>query len=471
MVFCGVGSADDRNLVTSSVATTAGSARVASPNGQCWSRGSICLGAYPNIPLPSAGSTTTLVVYGNNAVGASNGRLWVENVSGTTFLINDSGGRPWVRLNGSDVFHPGTGPQVSNSSKRAAVYRVVSATYCDAWWDGAQQQYGTISASIPASLSVNYWGGAAGEGAGDIALLAHWNIELPDAYVQSLTLNPWQIFEPRRIFVPKAVAGAGSHATSGTLSNAGATVAGTSAHLTLHATTGALAPAGAVVVGASAHEHATTGTLANAGATVAGTAAHAVLHATSGALGTAGATVAGASAHEHATTGALANAGATVAGSAARTAAGAHATSAALANSGGTIAGTAAHLTLHTTTGALGNAGGTVAGTATRLALHTTIGALAADGAYVAGTAAHPTAHSASGVLSAPGAIIVGTASRQAATSNVWGYTLSNGLTAEETLVAIHAMLSTGVIAADVRKVNGFLIKGSGVQGDTWGPA
>jgi hypothetical protein len=159
----------------------------------------------------------------------------------------------------------------------------------------------------------------------------------------------WRLFNPKIIHVPVSAGGATTHATSGALAAAGATLAGTAAHIAKHTTSGVLAGSGAAVAGSSARTraHPTSGALAGAGATLAGAADHVVpggTHDTSGTLTGAGAAVAGSAAHiaKHATSGALAGSGATLAGSAARVAAAVtHATSGALVGDGAVVTGLA----------------------------------------------------------------------------------------------------------------------------------
>jgi hypothetical protein len=169
------------------------------------------------------------------------------------------------------------------------------------------------------------------------------------AEINELQANPWQLFAPQTIPVPVSAGGATTHATSGALAAAGATLAGSAAHIAKHATSGALAGSGAAVAGSSARTraHPTSGALAGGGATLAGSANHVVpggTHDTSGALTGAGAAVSGSAAHiaKHATSGALAGSGATLAGSAARVAAAVtHATSGALVGDGAVVTGLA----------------------------------------------------------------------------------------------------------------------------------
>jgi hypothetical protein len=217
--------------------------------------------------------------------------------------------------------------------------------------DGSIQRNTQTNTSASSAGNGSYGVGIArtdfnGSWSGDIALAFASFDFLRESAGLELLANPWQLFEPQRIFVP-VTAAAGSHDTSGALSSDAAAIAGTAAHLTLHATSGALA---------------------SDAATIAGTATHLTLHATSGALAADAGVIAGAA--EHA-------------------AGGEHATDGALTSDPAAIAGTAAHYTLHATTGALAAEAATIAGTAAHLTLHTTSGALAADPATMAGVAVH----------------------------------------------------------------------------------
>ena len=220
------------------------------------------------------------------------------------------------------------------------------------------------------------------------------------------------------------VAGGTTHTTSGAITGQGATVAGTAAHLTLHTTTGAITGQGSEVVG---------------------TASHLTLHATSGAITGQGATVSGVAVHPHTTSGAIVGQGATVDGTAAHLSL--HTSSGAITGQGSEIAGTAAHTaTGHITSGAITGQGSEVTGTAAHLSLHTTTGAITGQGATISGVAVHP--HVTSGAITGQGATVTGTATNAGAmtltqadidaiATAVWAKVLSNGLTAEATLLAI----------------------------------
>jgi hypothetical protein len=52
----------------------------------------------------------------------------------------------------------------------------------------------------------------------------------------------------------------------------------------------------------------------------------------------------------------------------------------------------------------------------------------------------------------------------------VWAYVLSNGLTAEQTIIAIYNALVPGPVRANVVQVNEIDITGSGVPPDYWRP-
>lgn len=183
----------------------------------------------------------------------------------------------------------------------------------------------------------------------DYKLLSAWGVQgaVTAKARKDFYDNPWHIFQPpaRKLWLSGAASG-GTHTTSGAVSGAGATVAGTATHLTLHTTSGTVAGAGATVAGAATHPHTTSGAVTGAGATIAGASDHT----------TPGGT--------HTTTGAVSGAGATVAGAATHLTL--HATSGAVQGGGATVTGDSAHLTLHTTTGDVAGGGATVAGAASR---------------------------------------------------------------------------------------------------------
>lgn len=229
-----------------------------------------------------------------------------------------------------------------------------------------------------------------------------YNRWLSEAEVLDLYTNPRALFDNDRksIYLLSALGGSGAtiHATNGALSNSGATIAGTAAHIAKHATTGVLANSGASIAGSASNftAHATSGTLSNSGAAIAGSALNFTPHATSGVLANSGATLSGTADHvaaggEHATSGSLSAGGATIAGTSAHIAK--HATSGVLATSGAVIAGSALNFTVHGATGALSNAGAVIAGSALHsfAITHETSGALAGWGAEITGSALNGT--------------------------------------------------------------------------------
>lgn len=173
---------------------------------------------------------------------------------------------------------------------------------------------------------------------------------MPAAMRRSLLDNLYgTLFAPRSIWVPVSAGGGTTHDTTGALTGAGSTVAGSAAHIAIHGTSGALAGPGSSMAGASARTraHPTSGALTGPGSAIAGTAAHVVpggTHDTTGALTGPGASIAGTAAHiaKHSTSGALAGQGAAVSGTAARVAAAVtHDTSGVLTGPGAVISGQA----------------------------------------------------------------------------------------------------------------------------------
>ncbi len=207
-------------------------------------------------------------------------------------------------------------------------------------WSGAPGSYDRRSCVLDASGQValagttNFAGTygfrniqvGAGTGFEAFYLLAAWRRTLTDAEIGSIVADPWQLFQPRKIWVPySAGSGATVHNASGALVGGGATLTGVAARSRIHDASGVLAGGGAAVVGAADRAspggaHVATGALVGGGAVVSGAATLAKTHAASGALVGGGAVIAGEAAHlrTHAGSGALEGAGAVVAGSAAR---------------------------------------------------------------------------------------------------------------------------------------------------------
>lgn len=157
------------------------------------------------------------------------------------------------------------------------------------------------------------------------------------------------------------------------------------------------------------------------------------------------------------------------------TAAGATLTASASLLSGsasGQVAGTAAGATLTAVAGLIaGAASGANAGTAPGAVL-------VATASLIPGSATGQQAASAAGVtLTATSSLLAGSASGAAPgacdPADLWGYVLSNGLTAAQNVVEIRSLLlaltgGTIELPVDVRKMNGAPVTGTGQPGDLW---
>lgn len=312
------------------------------------------------------------------------------------FSSNNSGWR--LRASGgqfiADVTRAGATVTVTDATVQTVgtvhvLMFVVTASTIELFVDGvsvATGSHSSYSAGNSATVAVSSLSSGGVQNAGGTLQLASWTRACTLADAVAYARNPWAVLEDDELVYFSA----GTHTTSGAVSGAGATVAGTATHKTLHTTTGATTGGGATVAGAATHKipHTTSGDVAGGGATVAGTAAHKTLHTTSGTVAGAGATVAGAATHPHTTTGAVTGGGATVAGASDHiTPGGIHATIGDVAGGGATVAGAATHLTLHATSGAVQGGGATVTGDSAHLTLHTTTGDASGGGATVAGAA------------------------------------------------------------------------------------
>lgn len=195
-----------------------------------------------------------------------------------------------------------------------------------------------------------------------------------------------------------------THATTGTLTGQGTTVAGSASRFRAVASSGSLTGQGSAIVGSADRQdapsfvtHSTSGALLGQGSAVSGAAARFRAFASSGVLVGQGASVVGAGSNftPHGTSGSLAGQGSVVVGSAARVGAPAnHATSGDLAGQGASIAGSAARVRVMASTGSLVGQGSVLAGTAARAGAavtHDTSGSLIGAGAVVDGVALNGT--------------------------------------------------------------------------------
>lgn len=290
------------------------------------------------------GTSDTFVIANGNGTtaGAITGRVYLG-------AYRTIGGSKTVPVGSTVVAvlrhrHNGAQELWVNGEKDASAGAFTGATVGNQFWG----HYSATSTWAPCALGLG------------------WNRALSDSEIASLSDNPWQVFEPERIWVPFTAATGGSFSSTGALSAQAATVAGSAAHLTLHAATGALSAQAASVSGAAVSPHLSTGALEAQAATVSGTAARLVLHGS---------------------TGALEAQAAEVSGSASKAA-------------GGTFDGV----------GVLTAQAAAIAGSAARLALHTATGSLVADAAQAGGTAVHLTLHTSAGVLEAQEAVVSGVA-------------------------------------------------------------
>ena len=152
------------------------------------------------ISIPAGSDFTLIIAFTVNLNGANPG-LWRSafDSQGNSFcLIQGSGSsRPWVRLNGTDILKPTTGPQLTSGAPIVMGVRVYNASRSDVWWSGIKQHTGSHAAATP-SVSIyrigTQWSTPLYESIGDIAGAWTWVRALDDTEMRQLTLNPWQMF-------------------------------------------------------------------------------------------------------------------------------------------------------------------------------------------------------------------------------------------------------------------------------------
>ena len=278
--------------------------------------------------------------------------------------------------NGSTVLNPRVLNDLLDSVPRTGVglWRPGTTNNLELWRDGKQEMLASHTGTPDYTAGEGYIRLLAQNDTwatnGAWSFMAHGaGVALQSEQAAELSVKPWLLVAPRRIFVPVSVGGT-THEATGSLSASAATVAGSANAVTTFTSTGALSAQAA---------------------TLAGSAVHLTLHTSSGALDAQAATLSGSANHVavHASSGALTADAATVSGSASLAVGGAFSAVGDLTAQSATVAGTAVHYTLRAATGDLDAKAATLTGVATHLTLHTSTGALVADQASVSGSVLH----------------------------------------------------------------------------------
>lgn len=238
------------------------------------------------VEVPAGSDWTFLAVIGEIAPSGANPGFWrAGSTSGATSFVIQYGAtnRPWVRVAGSDILQPMTGPQWTTGRDLVVLCRFVSGARVDVWFDGAQRYSAATTVTTPAlsdADGIYHWGlqsPSIEHMGGTWALAGFWSRALSDAEMRQLADEPFSVYRYRRVRVyslPAAsgIAGAVSVALADATAAGTATIAvsATSA-ATLDATTAAgtaqVALAGAASPTLSAATAAGTATVALAGAT------------------------------------------------------------------------------------------------------------------------------------------------------------------------------------------------------------
>ena len=148
-----------------------------------------------------------------NAVGQNNGifRTGATSAGLELFLFNINN-YPQIRVNGSDILAPTTGPTITTDVLLVAGARLVEGTSgrADVWWSGEQKHSSTFNRSFSADdlYNIGYQTGVATGNTRELQAYWFWDRRLTDAEMAAVTQNPWQIFRPQRTRFPLDAAAA-----------------------------------------------------------------------------------------------------------------------------------------------------------------------------------------------------------------------------------------------------------------------
>ncbi len=194
-----------------------------SPSGPGW-LGSTSTSVTCNTPstsgdellqLPANSDFTAQFVVDN--FGGSTGypcffRSGSTSLSNNLMLTNETR-RPFIRVNGSDILRPGSGPQWTDGQKINYIIRFRNALTIEAWWDGALKHSASHSASLPDITGIEavyklLVSGGGDEVRGNVSAIRVWSRWLHDGEVEELADDPGALYEPQSIWVPVSAANA-----------------------------------------------------------------------------------------------------------------------------------------------------------------------------------------------------------------------------------------------------------------------
>lgn len=178
-------------------------------------------GSVPLVEIAAASSWTAQCVIHNINVfrnGANGGFFRTgSSQNGNTFLVeNGTSQRPWVRVNGSNILKPVTGPTWVRTAgqKLNILVRCENANRVEVWWDG-QVQHAASHAQTQEAAQGNSGIWAFGAQSiteftiGGWTAIRWWRRYLPDTEMQLLAANENAFYEKKRIWVPITAAGGG----------------------------------------------------------------------------------------------------------------------------------------------------------------------------------------------------------------------------------------------------------------------
>lgn len=184
--------------------------------------------------IPSGGSWTAIWHCRLEALGAGNPGFFRSGSSaaGSTFVIsNGSTGRPWIRVNGSDVLTPGSGSTFPLGLDTVFVVSMASGARVDMAWDGAVRHSATHSVTSGADqIGLFGWQGGVTESiAGDYYSITWlpWAVSPGEAAILSTPSGYYgNVFEAENYPVFYSLGGGGSTVTGVGASDGAGTATG-----------------------------------------------------------------------------------------------------------------------------------------------------------------------------------------------------------------------------------------------------
>lgn len=151
----------------------------------------------PTLSLTAGHDYTCLFVVDGVGFNGANPGVWRDSGGGNFCIFQGTSGRPWIRVNGSNVLQPGSGYGLTSGASHAFAFRVRSSTSAAFFADGVCRHSAThaVATTTASILQIGYQNTGTEALSGGYVLAVFWLCALPDGDLIQLTGNSASLFE------------------------------------------------------------------------------------------------------------------------------------------------------------------------------------------------------------------------------------------------------------------------------------